>query len=90
MCIFEKLANNLEVSPIVSGEEIEFIVTELDLKTLDSVEKLVDKRNELVRWFSDKTHHYRIKGDWENFDKYNNASSKSVAVIDNKLYSMRG
>lgn len=88
MIKFEELVELLEISPMVSVKEIEDVETSLTLMACETKEELISKRNQIVRWFADKTDLYRKNGNWEMYDKYNNAMSKIVAVIDNKLYSM--
>lgn len=88
MIKFEELVELLEISPMVSENEIKEIETHLLLIVCETREELTNKRNQIVRWFADKTHSYRMNDDWEMYDKYNNAMSKIVAVIDNRLYSM--
>lgn len=86
--LIEELVEELEVNPFVSVIEIEMIKSKLNLRSYNK-EQLQKVRNTVVRYTSIKKAPYRVKGNWEMFDKYSNAMSKAVCVIDEMIFNYK-
>lgn len=85
--IVESLIKSLEVNSFVDFREIGLIEGMFRMNQLTK-EQLIKVRNAVVMFTTDVKAEARQNGDWETFDKYNNAMSKIVCVIDRKVYEV--
>lgn len=87
----EEIANLGIGHSTIDGKQIKAVKDMLNLRG-DSVEELRAKRNSLVKFFSSKTREFynEEKSDFANFDKYHDAMSGAVMVIDSMMWDLYG
>lgn len=76
---------------IITAEQIQRVKEYLEIDKW-SIDELRAIRNSVVKLFSQKYSAYRIqdKTDWLSYDKYHNAMSGTVMVIDSRIWDLSG
>ena len=83
------LYETLEVAPYVTAEEILVIGGAFGLGEM-SLSELQDTRNQVVKYCSDIKLDCRAKGDWAEYDLFQNLMSKVECVINTFAFKSGG
>lgn len=77
--------NKIKVDSMLSTMEINMITKEFGIEGMNGAE-LQDLRNQVVKVCSDVKRGLRADGKWGQFDRMDAFMSKTVTVIDERLY----